>query len=287
MAACRLIVHADDFGLSERVNEGIAHAHRNGILTSASLIAAGAAFETAISMAGATPGLDVGVHLTLIEERSVSPPASIRSLLGENGRLHRGAGAFLERYLRGAIALGEVRRELDAQIGAVVARGIKVSHLDGHQHLHMVPRIRRIVGELARKYGIPAIRYPRESLRPYMLKEGGHAARLAQLLALNLCCSMTGANDAKRPDHFFGFFYGGRLSKQRLMTVLDHLPASGTCELMCHPGLEDVASRYGHWGYRWKEECDALTDIEVRDHLRAKGIQLISYRDLQAPGAAA
>lgn len=285
MAGCSLIVHADDFGISESVNEGVAYAFRNGILTSASVIASGAAFEPALEIARVTPDLDIGVHLTLIEEPPISPHASIPTLLGEDGRFHRGMGVFLKRYSLGAIALDEVRRELDAQIRAVVARGTKVSHLDGHQHLHMVPGIRRIVGELARKYAIPSIRYPRESLRSYMLKERGSPVRLAQLLALNLCCSMARADDAARPDHFFGFFYGGKLSKQRLMTVLDHLPASGTCELMCHPGLEDAASRYGHWGYRWREECDALTDGEVKDHLLAKGIQLISYRDLQAPGA--
>lgn len=149
MAACRLIVHADDFGLSERVNEGIIQAHCDGVLTSASLIASGAAFEHAVSLLRSTPGLDFGVHLTLVGENPISKRDVIPTLLGGDGCFHSHSGAFMKRYFAGAIALDEIRRELDAQIGKVIARGVTVTHLDGHQHLHMVPGIRRVVGELA------------------------------------------------------------------------------------------------------------------------------------------
>lgn len=281
MGACRLIVHADDFGLSERVNEGIVQAHRHGVLTSASLIASGDAFEHAVELSKATPTLDIGVHLTLIEERPLSPGNIIPTLLGDNGRFHRHAGAFMRRYLFGCISLDEVSVELDAQIDSVIARGINVSHLDGHQHMHMVPGIRRVVGRLARKYAIPSIRYPRETLRAYMLKERAGMFRVPQLLLLNFFCAVAGASDANRPDHFCGFFYGGRLSKDNLMRILDHLPSNGTCELMCHPGLDDAKSRYNHWGYRWQEERDALTDSAIRDYLKARDIRLISFSDLR------
>jgi hopanoid biosynthesis associated protein HpnK len=280
MAARRLIVHADDFGLSERVNEGIVETHRDGVLTSTSVIASGAAFEHAIALLRATPTLDIGVHLTLVEEEPAAAADAIPTLLDSNGRLHRRPGTFMKRYLFGAISLEEIGRELDAQIGKVIAHGVKVTHLDGHQHLHMVRGIRRVVGGLARKYAIPSIRYPKEALQPYMLHERESLVRVPQLLVLNAFCAFARTADAKRPDHFCGFFYGGRLTKDNLMRVLRHLPATGTSELMCHPGLSEPDSRHAHWGYRWKDERDALIDREVKDYVDSKRIELISYADL-------
>ncbi len=281
MAACRLIVHADDFGLSERVNEGIVEAHRSGIVTSTSLIASGAAFEHAIRLSRASPTLDIGVHLTLIGEKPVSARDLIPTLLDGNGRFPRHAGAFMKRYLLGGMSLEQIGRELDAQIGVVIARGVRVTHLDGHQHLHMVPGVRRVVGELARKYGIQSIRYPKESLRNYMFKERRGMLRIPKLLVLSFFCTIARTSDARRPDYFCGFFYGGRLSKDNLIKVLGHLPSRGTCELMCHPGLDDVESRHAHWGYRWQDERNALTDSGVREYLKARCVELISYSDLQ------
>ena len=286
MAARRLIVHADDFGLSERVNEGIVDVHRDGVLTSTSVIASGPAFEHAIALSRATPTLDIGVHLTLVEEEPVAAANVIPTLLDSNGRFYCDAGTFMKRYLLGAISIDEIGRELDAQIGKVIAHGVKVTHVDGHQHLHMVPGIRRIVGGLARKYAIPSIRYPKETLQLYMLHERESLVRVPQLLVLNTFCTFARTADAKRPDHFCGFFYGGRLTKDNLMRTLRHLPSSGTSELMCHPGLSDPDSRYAHWGYHWKDEHDALIDPEVKDYLNGNGIRLISYADLYTQEAA-
>jgi predicted glycoside hydrolase/deacetylase ChbG (UPF0249 family) len=186
----------------------------------------------------------------------------------------------MRRYLLGKIALAEISSELDAQIGKVVANGIKPSHLDGHQHLHVVPGVRRIIESLAKKYAIPAIRYPKERLRLYMLREKAGITRVPQLLALNAFCMFAGTWGAKRTDHFCGFFYGGKLTKENLTRVLEHLPPEGTCELMCHPGLDDLQSPYMHWGYRWQDELDALIDKDIRDYLKFGGVELISYADL-------
>jgi len=272
----RLIVNADDFGLSEAVNEGIVEAHQRGIATSTSLIASGAAFEHAVGLAKAIGTLDVGVHLTLTEEEPVSNRGDIPSLL-DGGRFHPHTTSFVRRYFAGRISLDEVERELDAQIARVVASGLRISHLDGHQHVHMVPGIRRVAGRLAVKYGIPAIRFPREAPKAYMLREGGSARRLLQLFALNAFCAAADIGGAKRPDHFVGFFYGGRLTKANLMQVLESLPSEGTCELMCHPGRQDAGSARAHWQYRWQDELDALTDPDVSEWLRSRGIELVPY----------
>ena len=279
MKGRRLIVNADDFGLSEAVNVGIVEAHRRGIVTSASLIASGAAFEHAVGLAQQIGTLAVGVHLTLTEEDPVSNRGDVPSLL-DGGRFHPHTTSFVRRYFAGRISLDEVERELDAQIARVVASGLRVSHLDGHQHVHMVPGIRRVAGRLAARYGIPAIRFPKERPRPYMFREDGSAGRLLQLFALNAFCAAADIRGAERPDHFVGFFYGGRLSKPNLMRVLESLPNEGTCELMCHPGRQDASGAHRHWQYRWQEELDALTDSDVSEWLRSRGIELIPYAAL-------
>jgi len=284
MRTCSLIVHADDFGLSGRVNAGILSAHRQGILTSTSLVACGSAVDEAIELARSAPDLDVGVHLTLIAERPILPAETIPTLTNQEGRFLGSAGAFMKRLLGRGVSLGEVHRELDAQISYLVEHGVRISHLDGHQHLHMAPGIRSVVGELARKWRVPAIRYPAESVRPYMVKDPRHWGRVVELLVLNSFCRRAPADDAVRPDHFVGFYFGGRLSKRNLLTALARLPSRGTCELMCHPGLSDPESPYLSWNYHWQEEHDALTDPDVAGFLRDRGVALISYRDLLVPG---
>ena len=276
----KLIVHADDFGLSEKVNEGIIRAHRDGIVTSASLMANGEAFESAIRLARCSPSLDVGIHLTLTEEKPLSEKNKIPSLLDKNNRFHCHATKFAKRYLTGKISLDEVNHELDAQIRKVINHGVIVSHLDSHQHIHMLPGIRKLVGKLAGKYSINAIRYPKESLSSYMLVEKGGFSRLIQLVGLNAFCSVADTKDVQKPDYFFGFFYGGGLTKTRLRKILHHLRPDSTCEIMCHPGVHDDASQYNHWHYHWKDELDALTDHEIKGYIDSKGVELISYADL-------
>ena len=275
----KLIVNADDLGLCEAVNEGIAEAHLNGIVTSASIMANGSAFDHAIRLCQSVPSLDLGIHLTLVEEEPLREASTIPSLVGAGGKLHPHATTFMKKYISGGIRVREVWSELEAQIQKVLSQGISVSHLDSHQHLHALPHIRRISIELAKKYNIPAIRVPSERLRSYMLKTAKSASRVPQLLAVN-AFSWLGKNlPLGGPDHFVGFFFGGNLHKENLQTLLQYLPPVGTCELMCHPGKKGSETTYGHWGYRWSEELSALMDPEIFNILRQKSIQLISYRD--------
>lgn len=280
MCACRLIVHADDFGISEPVNDGILRAHREGIVTSTSIMATGSAFQRAITLSRSAAELDIGIHLTLVEEAPLSPAENIPSLVTERGRMFDHATNFMKRYLQGRINLGDVRKELDAQIERVVTQGVRVSHLDSHQHLHVLPGIRRIVFDLARKYGIRAVRVPRERLHAYMLCERAGYARVLQRAVLNAFCAIGGGWEIGGADNFVGFHFGGRLNGENLRILLDRLPRSGTCELMCHPGLPNTAERYSHWHYNWGAELSALTEPEIQDLIRRMGIRLISYRDL-------
>jgi hopanoid biosynthesis associated protein HpnK len=276
----RLIVHADDFGLSERVNEGILQAHLGGIVTSASIMANGNAFEHAAQICRDVPSLDVGIHLTLVEERPILEANAVPSLVDASGRLHDRAATFTKKYLSGKIRLQDVRAELEAQIRKVLRHKINASHLDSHQHLHMFPQILDTTIRLARKYRIPAVRLPRETIRLYMFNGHRTVRRMLQLLTLNIFCRLGKKTISQRTDHFAGFFLSGNLHKQNLQKLLQSLPPNGTCELMCHPGLDDSNTPYSHWGYHWSNELTALADPEITDFLRKKGIRLISYRQL-------
>jgi len=275
-----LIVHADDFGLSYAVNEGILRAHREGILTSTSLTACGAAFDEAMELARLTQSLDVGVHLTLVEEKPVLEPSRIPTLVDADGRLHQHAIVFFKKYLFGQIRLSEVRDELDAQMKKICDKGLRISHLDSHQHLHILPDIIRITAELGKAYGVPVIRLPRERLPLSIQIENRSLSRLAQMRVLNFFSLLGKGVIERRADYFFGFLFGGELNKKNLRTILEALPASGVCELMCHPGLHDPNTAYAHWRYRWQDELDALIDNEIMDFIRERDIRLISFRDL-------
>jgi hopanoid biosynthesis associated protein HpnK len=282
VAKLRLIIHADDFGLSEQINNGIRHAYLDGILTATSIMATGSAFEHGIDICRSTPDLDLGVHLTLVEEKPLLNGYTISSLVDNSGKFYKNAKVFVRRYLSGKIRLAELRRELDAQIRRVLDCGVSVSHLDSHQHLHLLPGIWRIVIELAKKYTIPYVRRPREQPRLYMLRERLGATRLASLLVLNVFCFLAKSKDIMSTEHFVGFFFGGVLNKGNMNVLLRHLPEQGTCELMCHPGLHDPSSVYDHWNYHWSEELEALQDSSVSRFFENEGILLISYRDLSA-----
>ena len=277
MSGVRLIVNADDFGIAEAVNHGIADAFDRGIVTSTSLMATGGAFEHAVAVARSRPALAVGVHLVLTEHRPIIDAAAVASLVGPDGRFAPHLKQLLRKQLRGQIRLPEVRRELDAQIRRVREAGIAVSHLDGHQHAHVLPGVAQIVAELAAEHGIGAVRYPAERLRSYMLRNRRHAPRLVEQTALSAFCALSPLKRLRRSDDFVGFYFGGRLDEANLATVLDGLPNSGTIELMCHPGGEDMQGDAG-WQYSWAAERDALTSPRIRELVAARGMQLTSNR---------
>ena len=281
----KLLVNADDFGLSEKTNEGIEYAHRNGILTSASLMANGAAFEHAVAICRQVPSLDVGIHLTLVEERPLLAALAVPSLVDAKGRFPRHATVFTKQYFLGRLSLTEIRAELEAQIRKVLKHGIHISHLDSHQHVHMLPQILKIAVSLAKEYDIPFIRFPGEKLCSYMVQGPGAISRVLQLLGLRFFCALGDRSPLSRTDRFAGFFFGGKMTRKNLREVIEHLPQDGVYELMCHPGLADPLSNYSHWGYDPSGECAALVDQETRSLLNLRGIQLVNFMDLAAAGS--
>ncbi|MDO8941734.1 MAG: ChbG/HpnK family deacetylase, partial [Desulfobacterales bacterium] len=278
----RLVVNADDFGLSTRINEGILLAHRAGIVTATSLMAVGRAFEQAVQCCRTVPALDVGVHLTLVAERPLLPHRS--SLTGDDGRFPASAGAFLQHWLTGSIRRADVQAEWSAQIERVLDHGIRVTHLDSHQHVHILPGLADLSLRLAARYNIPFVRVPVEELRGdrwpslHVIKRMFGATVLRAFWTL---ARLTGAKDAKyRPLRFLGFQDGGRLDDLRLRRLLRALRPGRAYELMCHPGLTPDEPDVQRWQYGHEKELQALTSPSIRSEIAARGIQLCNFKDL-------
>lgn len=278
-----LIINADDFGLHPAVNRAVIAGHTGGCITSTSLMPGAAAFDDAVLQAGRHPSLGTGVHLTLVGERPVADPVAIPTLVDDEGRLPGQYPAFIARFLRGRVSMDEIRTELTAQVAKAAAAGVKITHLDSHQHLHVLPGIIDIVLDLAARFDIKALRIPAEPRFFF----GGYpctAGRFVGRFGLSSLASLARIKAKRRgfsvPDHFFGMLAGGNMRQQFLLTILDRLP-DGASEIMVHPGDDDAAlgALYG-WGYHWQEELAALTSPLTRQRLEAGGVKLISFGEL-------
>ena len=279
----RLIVNADDFGLHESVNQGIYKAHIQGIVTSTSLMAGGDAFEHAVALKQSCPNLGVGIHLTLVCGCPVAPAAQISSLVDEQGYFCSSYPVFLARYLRGLIRLADVERELTAQIEKVKLTGLNPTHMDSHQHLHVVPGISDLVLRLARRYSIRAIRIPSE---PFFFfggifpSIGRVVGRNGLSVLANIFRRRAATAGALATDHFFGMLSGGQMNESMLRKIIEGMP-EGVTEIMVHPGEKDesMAAEYP-WGYHWADEMQALCAADVKRALQAQQIRLISFQEL-------
>lgn len=241
-----LIVTADDLGLHAGMNEGAIRAHREGIVTACSIVANGAAFDDAISRLRDTPTLEAGVHLTLVEERALTKI-----------RFPKKYTSFVPLYLARAIPLDAIERELRAQIERVLATGLRVTHLNGHQHLHLLPRIFGVVRRLASEYGIGYVR---------IVDDRGGAARPLSMRVLSALGRKAHTPNLTN-DRTVGVAIAGHL--EDVVPLLDHV--QGVTELVTHPGLG--VSGYA-WGYDWDRETRALCDPRLRDELATRVILL-------------
>jgi hopanoid biosynthesis associated protein HpnK len=278
----RLIVNADDFGLHESINAGIIQAHREGCVTSTTLVAGGNAFDQAVMLARQNPNLGIGVHLTLVGLRPVAH-SDVRSLLTRGGSFWPDYLSFTRQYLKGRINPVQVETELRCQLQKVARSGIKISHFDSHQHLHVLPGFPKIIGRLACEFGIKQVRIPAEPFG-FLSTDNWSWGRVLGRTALTGCALWAGwqyhNRQFRNPDHFFGMLSGGRTNRRNLLAILEKLP-EGTTEIMVHPGLdnETLDAAY-HWGYQWQAELEALRSPEVLALLKQKQIALINYRDL-------
>ena len=242
----RLIVNADDFGLAESVNRGIMESHRDGILTSASLLTNGLAFEQAVALSRQLPNLSVGVHLNISEGTPLSPAGRIPTLVNEHGKLHLTPLLLSIGILAGKVRRDDIRSECRAQILRAFDVGLKPTHLDGHLHVHILPQMSSIMLDLAREFHIRHVRCPAENLEvtlPSLWNLGGR-----RIAALKRFAIAYGVSSFARPfrerlrvaglprsDAFYGLVHTGFLDAKALSALLRFVP-DGVTEFMCHPG---------------------------------------------------
>jgi chitin disaccharide deacetylase len=280
----RLVVNADDLGLTVGVNDGIFDAHDHGILTSASLFAGAPATFDAIRRARGRPSLGVGVHLALVDGTPTLPPGRVPTLVEGDGRFRHSWKPFIVACLRGKVSLAEVELELTAQIERLRSAGIRLTHLDAHKHVHAYPPVFAIVSRLAERFGIPVVRVPYE--RPSHLASVTHPRGTARLQAL-LNTAMrpwarrdyrTAASHDLRTPHFVGRIHTGILSVDALAGLVRALPP-GVTELMVHPGYAD--DELARTGTRLLEsrqrELDLLCSLEARALLVGERVELLRH----------
>jgi predicted glycoside hydrolase/deacetylase ChbG (UPF0249 family) len=241
----RLIINADDFGLTPGVNRAIAELHQARALTSATLMATGAAFEDAVAIAHAHPTLGVGCHIVLTDGTPVSPPKSIPTLIGSDGKNFRSSFVdFIQALLRGAIREDDIEREAVAQVQKLQCAGINVTHLDTHKHTHLFPPVARPLLRIAERCSVHAIRHPFEQAWSLALGHGNRIRRLQVNLLSRLKTHFKHQPQIREAhilttDGTIGISATGNLYGETLHQILHAMPAEGTFELCCHPGYND------------------------------------------------
>jgi predicted glycoside hydrolase/deacetylase ChbG (UPF0249 family) len=257
----RLLVTADDVGLHEGMTLGAIRAHRRGIVTACSVAATGPALDHAVEQLTGCPDLDVGVHLVVAD----------------------GYRRFAARYFVGGVALPSVEASLRAQIERVLGRGLPVRHLNGHQHLHVLPSIFEIVVRLAREYGVGYVRVPDDRPRAGWTTPRHAAVRILGRFARR-AAAVARAAGVRTNDHSLGILDAGHLTAARLVELTTAV--NGTAELVTHPGIDGAAiGRVYRWRYAWDDETAALCDDSVRAALAGVGVALTDVRTLLATPA--
>ncbi len=283
----RLIINADDFGLTAGVNRGISEAHENGVLTSATLMANGAAFEDAVQISHSAPRLSVGCHVVLVDGSPVLDPARVPSLLQtESLKFRQGLSKFAILSLGRRLNADEIEAEATAQIRKLQSAGIEVSHIDTHKHTHIFPHLLRPLLRAAKACGVRAVRNPFESVPMSLLAEQPSLwKRLSQVKLLGVFAKTfhQSVNDAGMlsPDGALSIAATGALNEELFRALIENLP-DGTWEFVSHPGYNDTELQTV--GTRLREsrvqELHILTSPAARDMLDRNNIELISYRDL-------
>jgi hopanoid biosynthesis associated protein HpnK len=286
--ARRLVVSADDFGAAEEINTAVACAHRDGILTSTSLMVTGDALADAVAVARSNPELAVGLHLVLAQARPAAPARDIPRLVDARGRFgdHPVRGGL--RYFFATLdrtGRAQLRGEIRAQLDAFAATGLRLAHVDGHLNMHLHPVVLSILLELAPRYGIHAMRLSRESLVAALRHDPRHALRktgeglVFRALAAWAAPRLRAAGIATA-DRVYGMHQTGHADEAYLLSLIPALPA-GVSELYCHPAVHRPAVvATEQRGYDHEGELAALMSTRVRAAIEAAGVQLVSYRDL-------
>ena len=282
----RLIINADDFGLTSGVNRGILESHQCGVVTSSTLMACGAQFQEGVALALQVPRLSVGCHVVLVDGAPVLSVEQLSSLAiaGSPPRFRESLIGFAGRAAAGRLDQEQIEQEVTAQIQKLQAAGIDVSHLDSHKHTHMFPVVLRGMLRAAKNCGVRAIRNPFE---PLVFAKVGSWKRQFQLRMLQRYRE-TFRNELAEaatvtPDGCIGIAVTGGLTLAAFQSLIENLP-EGTWELVSHPGYidEDLDEIKTRLRASREKELAILTSAAAKESLRRAQIELISYRELAA-----
>jgi hopanoid biosynthesis associated protein HpnK len=271
----RLIVTGDDFGLALAVNEAIEAAHREGVLSAASLMVGAPEAADAVRRAHRLPGLAVGLHLTLVNGKPVLPAERVPDLVDADGRflsdlVRAGFVFFFNSRARRQLAL-----EIRAQLEAFRATGLALDHVNAHCHMHMHPTVLGLVLAIGRDYGVKAIRMPIEPAR----LDRSAGAGLLRLWARHLRRRASRAGLATN-DAVLGLAHSGAMTEARVLALIESI-GDGVSEMYFHPANQRTADlERENPGYDYEGELQALLSPRVKDALTARGLTPVAYRDL-------
>ncbi|MCX8033171.1 MAG: hopanoid biosynthesis-associated protein HpnK [Thermoleophilia bacterium] len=283
----RLVVNADDFGRSESVNQAVIQAHREGIVTSASLMVTGKATAQAVELARANPGLGVGLHIVLTRGRAVLPPEEIPHLVDKNGNFAGRPVLAGLRYFFSRRAQRELAKELEAQFEAFLSTGLTPSHVDSHHHIHLHPKVLKVLLALAQKYGgLPIRTQVADNLFLSLRHERRYLVRKLLWKVVYSILGFLAAARARRAGlptarRTFGLMQSGRLTQEYLVDVVKHLAQYSALsqrgyqvfEIYCHPSLIRESPRFGPN----PGDLAAVTSPKLSEKLGACGVRLTNY----------
>jgi hopanoid biosynthesis associated protein HpnK len=283
----RLIINADDFGMTSGVNRGIAEAAASGIVTSTTLMASSPKFDEAVRLAKGSPSLGVGCHAVLIQGTPMLP--GLAALTNGSGKFKNSIKDFAQAALRRQLEANEIQDEVAAQIRKIQDSGLPVTHFDSHKHTHMFPQVLRPALQAAGECGVRAVRNPFEPSRTWA------GRRVVATPAMWLRCAGVSAFHVfagefrkavsqagmKTTDGTVGIAATGKLDQRMLEAILDALP-EGTWELVCHPGYSDADLLAAETRLTVSREIElrALTSEPIKKTIARRGIELISFAEL-------
>jgi chitin disaccharide deacetylase len=279
----RLIVNADDFGLTEGVNRAVVELHRAGALTSATLMARAGATDEALSLAQSEPTLGVGCHVVLVDGEPALDAKTLPTLAEvQTGRLRPTLGAFLKALLSGRIRAEEIEAEAAAQIAQLQARGIRLTHIDTHKHTHMFPAVLRPVLRAARAAGIRAVRNPFEPSWSLNATAGAPWVRRTEVRLLRTLepkfRRIVAEEGFTTTDGALGVLATGTLDAATVTSLLRAAPSDGYFELVAHPGYNDAALNRARTRLLASREVERAALGAVREF---KDIELVTFAALE------
>lgn len=281
----QLLVNADDFGRHALINRAVAEGVERGILRSATLMPGGKAFDGAVETALTHPELGVGVHFTLVNGFPVLPPEEIPSLVTEKGVFYDDYIHFVKRFLSGKVRMEEVRRELAAQAEKMTRTGLALTHVDSHQHMHVLPGIFSAVLDMAEAIHLDAVRIPRT---PLFAGDSGSLGQLIGRSGLAVLADLAGREAKRRgfrtPDHFAGIVAGEAVHEGHFRHIIETLKP-GVTEVMMHPGADTaVLKKACQWEHDFEAERDAIISKDIRDLLQKKQVKIINFQGIKNRG---